>query len=271
MSAASEAVRLVGELTPTASTVLIVGTGDLARLIGAVLRSNAFANLEVIGRTVGHAQSVASAIGARARPWHELRDAIRDADVVLTSTAATHALVTRELVQSAIDGRAPGRALAFVDLAVPRDVEPQIGELPGVTLYDLDTLQHRLSSNLAERLQEVPRVEAIIEEEVTLFHSWRHGAELRPVLAAMHSRGEEIRRRETERALRRLGRMDPEVRQQIEAFSRSLVAKLLHEPSARLRTEMDPARSELYLGAVRELFGLDTPAGESAASEPHAV
>jgi glutamyl-tRNA reductase len=271
MSTASEAVRLVRELAPTSSTVLIVGTGDLARLLGDVLRNNEYASLEVIGRTVGHAESVAIGIGARARPWHELRDAIRGADVVLTSTAATHALVTRELVQSALDGRVPGRALAFVDLAVPRDVEAQIGQLPGVTLYDLDTLQHRLNGNLAERLQEVPRVEAIIEEEVTLFQSWRRGVELRPLLAAMHSRGEEIRRRETERALRRLGGTAPEVRQQIEALSRSLVAKLLHEPSARLRTEMDPARSQLYLGAVRELFGLDMPAGESAATERHAV
>jgi glutamyl-tRNA reductase len=84
----------------------------------------------------------------------------------------------------------------------------------------------------------------------------------------MHSRGEEIRRQETARALRRLGSADPEVHRQIEALSKALVAKLLHQPSARLRTEMDPARSRLYIGAVRELFGLaDTPAG-SAGAEP---
>ena len=110
-----------------------------------------------------------------------------------------------------MDGREPGRVLTFVDLAVPRDVEPLVGELPAVKVYNLDALQQRLNGNLADRRQEVPLVEAIIEEEMTLFQAWRHGAELRPVLAAMHTRGEAIRRQETERALRRLGGTDPEV------------------------------------------------------------
>jgi glutamyl-tRNA reductase len=264
MSAASEAVRLVREFAPAGSAVLIVGTGDLARVLGEVLRSKGFANLEVIGRTTEHAQGMAEAIGATARPWHGLRDALRGADVVLTTTAAPHALITLELVRSALEGRAPDRGLTFVDLAVPRDVEPPVGDLPGVKLYNLDALQQRLHGNLGSRHQEVPLVEAIIEEEVTLFQAWRQGAELRPVLAAMHTRGEEIRRQETERVLRRLGGTDPEVRRQIEALSKALVAKLLHEPSARLRTEMDPTRSRQYAGAVRDLFGLDMPPPECA-------
>lgn len=259
MSAASEAVRLVREVVPMASAVLIVGTGDLARLLGDVLRSNGFTNLAVIGRTAEHALGLATAMGAAARPWHELREALRDADVVLTSTAATHAVISRELVQSAMNGRAAGRRLTLVDLAVPRAVETLVAGLRDVKVYDLDTLQQRLDGNLADRRQEVPLVEAIIEEELTLFQAWRHGAELRPLLAAMHARGEEIRRQETDRALRRLGEADPEVHRQIEAFSRALVAKLLHEPSTRLRTELDPRRSRLYAGAVRELFGLDKP------------
>ena len=271
MSAASEAVRLVREFASTGSAVLIVGTGDLARLLGEVLRSKGFANLEVIGRTAEHAQDVVTAIGATARPWHELREALRDADVVLTSTAATHAVITQELVQSAMDGREPGRVLTFVDLAVPRDVEPLVGELPAVKVYNLDALQQRLNGNLADRRQEVPLVEAIIEEEMTLFQAWRHGAELRPVLAAMHNRGEAIRRQETARALRRLGGTDPEVRRQIEALSRALVAKLLHQPSARLRTEMDPTRSRLYVGAVRDLFGLDMPPPGCAGAGPESL
>ncbi len=259
MSAASEAVRLVREIAAPGATVLIVGTGDLARLLGEVLRSKGFDQLEVIGRTSDHAQGVALAIGATARPWHEFRAALRDADVVLTSTAAPHAVVTAELVQAALRDRLTGRGLTFVDLAVPRDVEPAVGELPGVKVHNLDTLQQRLNGNLADRRQEVPLVEAIIEEEVALFQTWRRGAELKPLLTAMHSRGEEIRRKETERALRRLAGKDPEVRRQVEALSKALVSKLLHRPSAWLRTEMDPTRSRLCAGLVRELFGLDLP------------
>ena len=260
MSTATEAVRLVREVAPAAADVLIVGTGDLARLLGRALRDSGFAHLAVIGRTTEHAQSVAAAIGATARPWHELREALRQADVVLTSTAAAHTVITRELVQSALAVRQPGRTLTFVDLAVPRDVEPLVRELPGTSLHDLDTLHQRLNGNHAERRREVPLVDAIIEEEVTLFEAWRHGAELRPVLAAMHSHGEEIRRQAIERVLRRLGGKDPEVHREMESLSRALVAKLLHEPSARLRAEMDPTRSQLYVGAVRDLFGLDAPA-----------
>lgn len=259
MSVASEAIRLVRELGPTTSAVLIIGTGNVARLLGTILRSKGFTDLTVIGRTTEHAHGLAQAIGATARPWHELREALRDAGVVLTSTAAPHAVITHELVRSAMHGRARDRGLSFVDLALPRDVEAQVGTLPGVNVFDLDTLQDRLSGNRANRHLEVPQVESIIEEEVALFQAWRHGAVLRPVLAAMHTRGEEIRRQETDRVLRRLDGMDPEVHRQIETLSKALVAKLLHHPSARLRTEMDPTRAQLYVGAVRDLFGLDTP------------
>jgi glutamyl-tRNA reductase len=270
MSAASEAVHLVRELAPASAAVLIVGTGGLARLLGEVLRSKGFAKLSVIGRTVEHAEAVATAIGAAARPWDELGDALGEADVVLTSTAAAHPVISRELMQSVLPARTPDRVLTFVDLAVPRDVDPPVADLPGVRLYNLDTLQHRLDANLADRHQEIPLVEALIEEELALFQAWLHGAELRPVLAAIHTRGEEIRRQETERALRRLQGNDPEVRRQIEALSKALVAKLLHEPSARLRTETDPARSRLYVAAVRDLFGLDLLPPGHAIAEPAA-
>ena len=255
MSIASEAVRLVREMAPTTSAILIVGTGEQARLLGTLLRSNGFQNLSVIGRNPDRALSLVPAIAERALPWQALGDALRATDIVLTSTAAPHAVIDREMVESALEGR-PGDDLTFVDIAVPRDVDPQVGDLPGVRLYDLDSLKQRLNGNLADRRKEVPLVEAIIEEEVTLFEAWRHGAQLRPVLSAMHAQGEAIRRHEIERVLRRLGEKDPEVRDQIEALSKALVTKLLHAPSTRLRNEIDPVRSRLYIETIRELFGL---------------
>lgn len=267
MSIASEAVRLVREMASTTSTVLIVGTGEQARLLGTLLRSNGFDNLSVIGRNPDRAQRLVPAIAAHALPWSALGDALRATDLVLTSTAAPHAVVGREMVESALKGGRRG-ALTFVDLAVPRDVDPQVGELSGVRLYDLDTLKQRLNGNLADRRQEVPLVEAIIAEEVTLFEAWRHGAQLRPVLSAMHARGEAIRRHEIERALRRLGEKDPEVRDEIEALSKALVTKLLHVPSTRLRNEIDPVRSRLYVETIRELFGLPQQSAVDAEPDP---
>ena len=267
MSIASEAVRMVREIASAASAVLIVGTGEQARLLGTLLRSNGFTNLSVIGRNPDRAESLVPAIGARALPWQELGEALRATDIVLTSTAAPHAVIDREMVESALHG---GRAsdLTFLDLAVPRDVDPQVGELTGVRLYDLDTLQQRLNGNLADRRREVPLVEAIIDEEVTLFEAWRHGVQLRPVLSAMHARGEEIRLQEIERVLRRLDAKAPEIREEIEALSRALVSKLLHAPSTRLRDEIDPVRSRLYVETIRELFDLHLSSPSSADAEP---
>jgi len=267
MSIASEAVRLLREIASAASAVLIVGTGEQARLLGTLLRSNGFTNLSVIGRNPDRAKSLVSAIGACALPWQELGEALRATDIVLTLTAAPHAVIGREMVEWALEGR--GRDdLTLVDLAVPRDVDPKVGELSGVRLYDLDTLQQRLNGNLADRRREVPLVEAIIEEEVTLFEAWRHGAQLRPVLTAMHTLGEEIRLQETERVLRRLDAKDPEVREEIEALSKALVTKLLHAPSTRLRNEIDPVRSRLYVETIRELFDLHLSSPSSAEAEP---
>ncbi|HEY7028516.1 MAG TPA: glutamyl-tRNA reductase [Gemmatimonadales bacterium] len=267
MSVASEAVRLIRELASATAAVLIVGTGEQARLLGSLLRSNGFNNLSVIGRNPDRAKSLVPGIGRRALPWRELGDALRETDIVLTSTAAPHAVIGREMVEAALGGRRR-HELTFVDLAVPRDVDPQAGELPGVRLYDLDTLQQRLNGNLADRRQEVPRVEAIIEEEVTLFEAWRRGAQLRPVLSAMHARGEAIRRQEIERVLHRLSEHDPEVREEIEALSKALVTKLLHAPSTRLRSEIDPVRSRLYVETIQELFDLHLSSPSSADAEP---
>lgn len=257
LSAASEAVRLVRECAPASAPILLVGTGEVARVLGQVLRSKGYGNLTVSGRTGERSAALAEAIGGRTRPWHELGAALREAEVVLTSTAAPHAVLTRELVQPALARREPGRWLTFVDLAVPRDVEPAVAELPGVRVHNLDTLQERLTGNLADRREQIPLVEAIIEEEVREFQAWRRGAEFKPVLAAMHARAEAIRQQEIERMARKLAGKDPDVRRQVEALSRALVSKLLHEPSVRLRNEADPARSRLYAGAIRDLFALE--------------
>lgn len=265
-SVSSEAVRVLREAGHdlSAARVLIIGTGKMGRLAGEALRAAGAHDLRLMSRTAAHAERLAHAIGARALAWHELAGAIREADVVISSTGAPHAVLTHELVRSARSGN--GRhPLLLVDIAVPRDVEPAVRDLPGVRVCDLDDLQARLDGNLAGRRREVPRVERIVDQEVAHFEEWRRGAELRPLLSEMRSRSEAIRRRELERALRRLGPVADEVREQLEAFSQSLVNKLLHEPTRRLRRETDPDRSHTYTSVTRELFGLP---GGCAASAP---
>ena len=161
---------------------------------------------------------------------------------------APHAVVSRDLVLKAI-AAGGARRRVFVDIAVPRDVEPEVRSLDGCELYDLDALQQRLAGNLEARRQEIPAVERIVEQEVGRFDAWQRRQAVHPLLLAMRAQGEAIRQREVARALRRLGPASPEVAALLEEFSRSLVNKLLHEPTRRLSAVEDP---EL----ARALFGL---------------
>jgi len=258
LSVASEAVRTAREMRGdlAACDVLVVGTGKVGALAGEQLRERGVRRLGVVSRTTLHAERLAGPWGARAIPWIDLVEAISEADLVLCSTGAPHAVVTTELVRRALASRAGGRPLLFLDLAVPRDVEPEVARLPGVEVVDLDGLRARLGQNLALRRREEPRVEAVVEEEVLGFLAWLRAAALRPVLSAIHGWGEEVRRREVDRLLRRLGDLPPGIAEKVEQFSQLLVSKLLRVPSQRLRTEDDSRRREAYAEAARYLFGL---------------
>ncbi len=249
-SVSTEAIRLLrdvaGPLDPL--SVLLVGTGKMGRLAGRMLR-RATARLTVISRTAAHARELAQHCDAEARGWHELADAIARADAIICSTGAPHAVVSNDLVRGAI-GSGGARRRIFVDIAVPRDVEPEVRTLEGCELYDLDALQQRLAGNLEARRHEIPAVEAIVEQEVERFDAWQRRQAVHPLLVEMRAQGEAIRQREVARALRRFGAASPEVAALLEAFSKSLVNKLLHEPTRRLSTVEDP-------DMARALFGLD--------------
>lgn len=268
VSVSSEAIRMVlaHGIDLTASRTLVVGTGKVGRLAARSLRDHGAASLSIISRTAATADELAREHGAVALPWHALEQALRDADVVITGTGAPHAVLTRELVDSALRGREPGHPLLLVDLAVPRDVEPGVAALPGVAVRDLDDVQRRVAQNIDGRRREVPAVEAIIAEELGHFEDWRAGVELRPVLAALAAHGETVRRRTLERALSggRADDLPPAAREHIDQVTRNLVARLLHAPLRRLREEPDPVKRERQAELVRELFGLEPgmdPAG----------
>lgn len=257
-SVSSEAVRQLRSLWGDLATarVLIVGTGQAGKLAGDALRKRGARRLSVVGRTAAHADTLARAWQGVALPWHALEAALREADIVVSCTGAPHAVLTRELMESALRGRESARPLLVADIAVPRDVEPVVRSLPGVTVLDLDDVQRHVEENLAGRQLEIPAVEAIVEDEVQRFEEWRRGAELRPVLSAMWARGEAIRRRELEKALRALGPTTPEVRAELDALTRSLVNKLLDAPARRLREETDLDRRGVYVRASVDLFDL---------------
>lgn len=267
-SVATEAVRLVHDVAGPLEhlAVLIVGTGKMGRVVGDTFRTRGGRRVAVVSRTREHAETLARAWDGLALPWHDLPAAVRAADAIISSTGAPHAVITRELVEGALGGRGDGRRRVIVDIAVPRDVEREVGSVPGVALYDIDDLQARVAENLDVRGREAPAVERIIEEEVQHFAAWLRVWGLRPVLSGMHARGEAIRQRELSRVLRRLGPISPEIREQVDSFSRSLVNQILDAPSRRLRDTADPARAETFGAVTRELFGLDPVDPEAGAA-----
>jgi glutamyl-tRNA reductase len=206
----------------------------------------------VANRTAERAVGLAERVGGRAIGLGELPDVLAEVDVLLTSTGATSMLVERGDLEPVVAARG-GRPLLIVDVAVPRDVDPAAAELPGVTLLDMDDLRAFADAGLAERRREVARVRDLVDEEVA---RWRDAATARsvaPLVAELRARVEAARSVEVERLGRRLS---DEERSAVDAATRAVVAKLLHEPTVRLKEEAGTPRGERLAEAVRELFSL---------------
>jgi glutamyl-tRNA reductase len=259
-SVPSEAVRLIEEAQGPLEgcRILVVGSGEVARAAGLVLRKRGARTLLFVSRIEAHARDLALSLEAEVLPWERLPEALGWAEVALFSTSAPEPVVTAERLGRSGIGR-EGRPLLLVDLGVPRNVEPAAGALPGVRLIDIDQLQGSVDHHLAARLDEVPRVERILAEEIARFEEWRREGELRPFFADVRRRIDAIRKRELDRALGDLGDLPPRARERIAHFSEALVRHILHAPTRRMRAEGDRTRSALYLRVAREL--LELPAG----------
>jgi glutamyl-tRNA reductase len=256
-SISSVAVRLaeqvVGELA--GRQVLVVGAGEMGELAVEALRARGVRQIAVVNRTRQRAVELAERWGGEALSFEHLTKAIQGADIVIASTGAPHTIINPAIVRDAVMNRME-RPLVLIDIAVPRDVHPDVCEIPNVHLFDIDHLHSRLEGAIAERQNEIPRVEAIAAEEVTAFESWLRSVDILPVITALRAKAESIRQRELARTLRRLPDLDPRVREHIEHLSESLINKLLHEPTLRLRAEAGNGQATEYAQTVRHLFGL---------------
>jgi glutamyl-tRNA reductase len=232
--------------------VLVLGAGDMGEGMVASLVDAGVSDVRIANRTAQRADALAARVGGRAIDLGEIGAALGEVDLLLTSTGASQFLVDAHSLESVLARRA-GRPLLIVDVAVPRDVDPGAGSLPGVTLLDMDDLRAFTDVGLAERRREVARVRDLIDDEVARFRDVAGGREVAPLIAALRARAEELRYAEVERAAK--GLSDTE-RAALDAATRSLVAKLLHEPTVRLKEEAGTARGERFAEAVRELFQL---------------
>ena len=257
-SAPSAAVALAGKIFGRLAgrVALVLGAGDMAELAASCLVSEGVRVTLVANRTYERARAVAEELGARALTLDEAWEHFASADIVLTSTAAPHAVVTWERVAPAI-ARRGGRPLCVLDLAVPRDVEPAVGQLENVFLYDIDDLQAVAAHATADRHHEVPAAERIVSDEVDRFWAWYAGLAAVPVLKEFRERLDDMRAAELERALKRLAHLSPEDRAQVEQFSHALLNKFLHHPTIALKQAAQAGRGYGLLESLKKLFGLE--------------
>jgi glutamyl-tRNA reductase len=195
-----------------------------------------------------------------------LSNLLEAADVVITSTAAPHYVITYDAVCRAQERR-DGRPLFIADIAVPRDVDPNVARIPGVSLYNIDDLKSVVSKNMNKRRKEVVRVEAIIAHELAEWQAWLAAREAVPLLTSFRAQLDAIRETEMRKAMKKLEHLAPEDREAVQSLTRSIVNKILHNPTMRLKEAAARQDGGLYLRTLRELFNLDE-AADPTAGEP---
>jgi len=249
--AIAQAQKQVGDLKQY--HCLIIGLGEMGLIAFKRLQARGVQRISLVNRTNKRADDLARQHGHAAYRWEKLGDALTAADIVISATGATQPIISAGDVQAAMAAR-PQRPLILLDIAIPRDIAPDAAQIEGVHLWDADELKGNLDESLAARQQEVPKVEQIIAEEMDALLAQLRMLAVKPIIVTMRERAENIRQHEMERMLNNLGEVDAKTLQQLQFFSRSLVNKLLHEPTIRLKTKASHDEANLYITALSDLF-----------------
>jgi glutamyl-tRNA reductase len=257
VSIPSAAVTVAAEQLGTldGARVLVVGAGQMGAGIAATLRSRGVAEVWVANRTLAKAEAVAEKIDAHAIPLTEIADTLVGVDVVLTSTASSEVLIERSTIEMIMACR-NGSPLLVVDVALPRDVDPGVHEIPDVTLLDLDDLKEYAARSAEKRRSEIGKVREILAAEIERYRAERAAREVAPLVTALRALGDNVRKAELDRFAARLAALDPETRALVDAVTQGVVNKLLHEPTVRVKDSAGTPRGDYYADALAALFDL---------------
>jgi len=236
--------------------VLVIGAGDMCELAAQYFVRAGVKGIRVTNRTYERAVELAERFGGEAIPFSDLIDGLMEADIVLSSTGSPHYLVRKEEV-AAVLRRRKQRPLFFIDIAVPRDIDPEVNNLDNAYLYDIDDLQEVAEANVKDRLKEAQRAEAIIEEEVEKFYRWRETLDVVPTIISLKERMERIREGELRKSMGALSRLSPEEREAVEALTEAIIKKVLHGPIKVLKETSGTPEEGLYVELIRRLFQLE--------------
>ena len=244
------AAAVLGDLR--GRVVMIVGAGKMGGMAAGRVRGSADKIL-IANRSPEKAGDLAERVGGTVLGFSDLEQGLAEADLVLTSTGASLPIIEQDAVAAAMKRR-PDRPLVLVDLAVPRDVEPGCSFVPGVTVLDVDAI--RTVTDVGRTGEEVAKARALVDQAGRRFAAWRRSVRVEPTIAALRGRAEEVREAELDRFAGRLGELDDREREAVEALTKGIVNRLLHEPTVRLKAVADTRVDDAHAAVLRELFDL---------------
>jgi len=236
-------------------SILVLGAGEMGEGMVRSLVTSGVADVRVANRTWERSEELAARVGGRSVRLAELNDSLAEVDLLLTGTGATSMILEHGDLARIMEARA-GRELLVVDVAVPRDVDPAAAELPGVTLLDMDDLRAFADRGIAARQAEVGLVRELVDEEVDRYTLTATAREVAPLVTSLHERAEAVRSAEVDRLRSRLGELDERQADAVEALTKGIVAKLLHDPTVQLKDAAGTPKGERLADALRDLFDL---------------
>ena len=247
-------------------TVVVIGAGANGELTAQALHAHGVKTVFVANRRYDRAIGLAQRFGGTAVRFDDLAERLPDADIVVSSTSSPHQIVGHEEL-AVVMAQRDDRPLLLIDIAVPRDIDPQVRDLAGVTLYDMDDLQLQVSRNLGSREAEARRARVVVREEVERFATWRASLDVVPTIAALRERGDRIVEQVMHENSGRWTSLSDDDRERVEVMARAIVSRMLHEPTLRLKGASADGESYVYIQALRELFGLEADAPAASGDE----
>jgi len=235
--------------------VLLLGAGEMSELTALHMQANGASEVVVANRTFARAEELAEKFKGSAVEFDQRYEALRTIDIVVSATAATDYVITKDELSTVVSRRRD--PLFFFDIAVPRDIDPVCADFRNVYVYDVDALDGIIEANKAERMIEAAKAEVIVGEEIAAFEKWLELMEVEPTIAAMREQAESLRQRELARAYKKLGDLSPKERDTVDRLTQSITNKMLHHPTLKLREASGGRRGVATIETARYLYNLE--------------
>jgi glutamyl-tRNA reductase len=257
VSVSSVAVALAEKIFGTLEkkTVLLIGAGEMCELAARHLVAGGVERMLVTNRTYERAVSLAQEFSGEAIPFEDMPQGLKKADIVMSATNSPQYLIGHDQITKVMKDRRQ-KPIFFIDIADPRDIEPKVGDVENVYLYNMDDLQKVANENVKDREKEAQKAETLVQDEVVKFVTWYRSLEVTPTIVALRKKFEEIRKKELEKTLSLHPNLSDKEKKSLEALTSAIINKILHMPITLLKQTNEEAIADLYLDALHALFGL---------------